>query len=991
MTVVATCTIVFDGKSLNGKADQPLVDFLADHGIDLPHVCYHRSLSPVQTCDVCWVEVDGELKRGCAIRTQEGLIISSQTQRAHAARHEGMDRLLAKHELYCTLCENNTGDCTLHNTVADMEMPIQRYEFKRKPYEKDESNPFYTYDPDQCILCGRCVEACQNVEVNETLSLDYTMEHPRVLWDGGNTIEGSSCVSCGHCVTVCPCNALLEKSMQPDAGPFTAMPQSLKRPMIDIVKKLEHTIGAPPITAISNMDMYWRQPEIKRTKTVCTYCGVGCSFEMWTRDRHILKVQPMVEAPVNGISTCIKGKFGWDFVNSEKRLTTPLIREDGKFREASWDEALDLVAKRLMTDRDTHGPDAIGFIGSSKASNEEAYLTQKIARLIIGTNNVDNSSRYCQNPATKGLFRTVGYGGDAGTLEDIEKADLVILVGSNLAENHPVFASRVKAAKKLRGQKLIVVDPRKHEMAERADLFMRTKMGTDMVWASAFSRYMFENGYADEEFLHDKVNGVEEYRRSIEPFTMEYAAQMTDIPLEVLISAAEMIGQAKSVCLLWAMGITQHSHGADTSTALSNLLLVTGNYGRPGTGGYPMRGHNNVQGASDFGCLKNMYPGYEKVTDDAVREKWAKAWNVDKEALSSEVGADNFTMVQDADTHRIRAMYIIGEETAFSDSHTQNVHTGFTGLEFLVVQDIFLSRTAQFADVVLPGCPSIEKDGTFVNTERRIQRFHEVLPPLGNSRPDWEILTDLARRMGHDWGYQHPSEVMDEVAGIAEIFKGVRYERLEAWNSQCWPVKEDGTDTPLLYTDGFKTEDGKAILYPLEWREPDEAADEEFDLMLDNGRMLEHFQSTNQTGRSPGIDKHLPHWFVEISPELADEHGIQDGTWVRLSSRRASLDVPALVTERVHGNVLFMSIHQGKPGLNLLTGEHHDPDVNTPAYKETAVKLEVLPYPLHEAPLPAHNFRYGRRTPTDGVPVEVKWAQKEYVLPPEQQTNPEKL
>lgn len=404
-----------------------------------------------------------------------------------------------------------------------------------------------------------------------------------------------------------------------------------------------------------------------------------------------------------------------------------------------------------------------------------------------------------------------------------------------------------------------------------------------------------------------------------------------------------------------------------------------------------MRGHNNVQGASDFGCLSNMYPGYEKVTDDAMREKWAKAWNVDKKALSAEIGADNFTMVQDADTHKIRAMYIIGEETAFSDAHTQNVHTGFSELEFLVVQDMFLSRTAQFADVVLPGCPNVEKEGTFVNTERRIQRFYEVMPPLGNSRPDWEILTDLAQRMGHDWGYRHPSEIMNEVAGIADIFKGVRYEHLEGWKSQCWPVNEDGTDTPLLYTDGFNTEDGKAILYPLEWREPDEAADEEFDLMLDNGRMLEHFQSTNQTGKSPGIDKHLPHWFVEVSPELARDYGIQDGSWLRVSSRRASLDVPALVTDRVHGNVLFMSIHQGKPGLNLLTGEHHDPDVNTPAFKETAVTLEVLPYPKHEPPLPKHNFRYGQRTPIDRVPVEVKWAQKNYVLPPEQQSNPEKL
>ncbi|WP_028238284.1 formate dehydrogenase subunit alpha [Stutzerimonas azotifigens] len=983
------CTIHFDGRALTGKADLPLIDFLARHDIHLPHVCYHRALGPLQTCDVCWVEVDGELVRGCTLKARPGLKVTSQVEPARAAREEGMDRLLAKHELYCTLCEHNTGDCTLHNTFADMHLPIQRYEFQRKPYEKDQSNPFYTYDPDQCILCGRCVEACQNVEVNETLSIDFTMERPRVLWDGGKPIDESSCVSCGHCVTVCPCNALLEKTMQPDAGPLTALPQDLKRPLIDIAKKLERTIGAPPITAISKMDMHWRQPEIRRTKTVCTYCGVGCSFEMWTRGRHILKVQPVVDAPANGISTCIKGKFAWDFVNDPKRLTTPLIRENGRFREAGWDEALELVARRLLQIRDTHGPDAIGFIGSSKASNEEAYLTQKIARAIIGTHSVDNSSRYCQNPATEGLFRTVGYGGDAGTIADIAAAELVVIVGSNLSENHPVIASKIKAAKKLRGQKLLVVDPRRHEMAERADLYLRPRASTDLVWASALSRYMFEHGHANLEFLAGQVDGVEQYRRSLEPFTLEFAAEVTGIPRERLIEAGEMIGRARSVCLLWAMGITQHSHGADTSTALSNLLLVTGNYGRPGTGGYPMRGHNNVQGASDFGCLKNMYPGYEKVTEEKHRDKWARAWGVPADRLPLEAGRDNFTMVQGADEGAVKAMYIIGEETAFSDSNTTNVHSGFEKLEFMVVQDIFMSRTAEFADVVLPACPSVEKDGTFVNTERRIQRFHQVLPPLGNSRPDWRILTELAARMGHDWGYTHPSQVMDEVAGIATIFKGVSYERLEGWQSLLWPMNADGSDTPLLYTRGFHTENGRAVLYPLQWKAPDEDTDGEYDLMLDNGRMLEQFQGANQTGRGPRLWSQAPHWFVEVSPELAAERGIEDGTWLRIASRRGSVEVRALVTERVAGNTLFMPIHQGKPGINLLTGEHHDPDVNTPAYKETAVRLEVLGQGLN--PLPRNSFRYGERTPNEGVPVEVKWYSDDYVAPPAEAPHPERF
>ncbi|RPD94670.1 formate dehydrogenase subunit alpha [Candidatus Pantoea deserta] len=986
-----TCTIIYNGEPLVGAINQPLIDFLTEQGKKLPHVCYHPALQPLETCDVCWVEANGERVRGCTLRTFQGLEINSEGEWPRAAQQEGMDRILNRHELYCTVCEHNTGDCTLHNTVADMHIPIQYYPYQRKPTGKDHSNPFYTYDPDQCILCGRCVEACQNVEVNETLSIDYTQEHPRVLWDGGTQIAGSSCVSCGHCVTVCPCNALLEKTMQPDAGPFTAMDEGLKRPMIDFVKSLENSIGMEPITGISLIDDALRQAEIKRTKTVCTYCGVGCSFEIWTRDRHILKVQPVADAPANGISTCVKGKFGWDFVNSPHRLTTPLIRENGRFRPASWDEALDRVAQGLRDVARQYGGDAIGFIGSSKASNEEAYLTQKIARLIFGTNNVDNSSRYCQNPATEGLFRTVGYGGDAGTIRDLQKTDLIITVGSNLAENHPVIASHIKQSHKHRGQKLLVVDPRRHEMAERADQFLRIKPGTDIVWASAMSKYMFDKGYADEAFLAQRVNQVEEYRASLAPFTLEFASEVTGLSVEELTSAAEMIGQAESVCLLWAMGITQHSHGADTSTALSNLLLVTGNYGRPGTGGYPMRGHNNVQGASDFGCLSNVYPGYEKVTDPAMREKWARAWGVTPEELSDKAGSDNFMMVQHAHEGKLRAMYITGEETAFSDADSTKVHEAFSRLDFMVVQDIFMSRTAEFADVVLPGCPSVEKEGTFVNTERRIQHFSPAMKPLGDSRPDWQIFTELAARLGHHWNYPNPGAIMAEAAGIAEIFAGVSYERLVGWQSQIWPVTPDGESTPLLYTKKFTFPDGKARLYPLSWQPPMEEADEEYDLMLDNGRMLEHFQSTNQTGQGGRMLSLSPNWFVEISPQLAQARGLKEGEWVELKSRRGTVEVPVVVTDRVAGNLLFIPIHHGKPGVNGLTGEHHDPDVNTPAYKEIAVSMTRLTRAPQPNPIPRHNFRHGQRTPLDHVPVEQKWRQDGYRQPPEHVEHPEKF
>lgn len=989
--IMETCTIVYNGERLSGQAGLPLIDFLELHGKKLPHVCYHPALKPLETCDVCWVEHAGKLVRGCTLETAHDMVVSSVDPQAQAAQEEGMDRVLARHELYCTVCEHNTGDCTLHNAVSDMAIPIQYYPYERKPAEKDHTNPFYTYDPDQCILCGRCVEACQNVEVNETLSIDYTADHPRVLWDGGERIAGSSCVSCGHCVTVCPCNALLEKTMQPNAGPFTNMPETVKRPLIDVVKKLENSIGAGPVTGVSLIDMAMRQSEIKKTKTVCTYCGVGCSFEMWTRDRHILKVQPVADAPANGISTCVKGKFGWDFVNDPHRLTTPLIREQGRFRPASWDEALAVIVQRLTQIHRQSGGNSIGFIGSSKASNEEAYLTQKIARLIFGTNNVDNSSRYCQNPATQGLFRTVGHGGDAGTIKDMQQASLIIIVGSNIAENHPVIASHIKQSHKHHGQQLLVVDPRRHEMAERADLYLRIKPGYDMVWASAMARYMFDHGYADEAFLAEKVNNVAEFRASLAPFTLDYASQLTGLSVQELTNAAEMIGQAKSACLLWAMGITQHSHGSDTSTALSNLLLVTGNYGKPGTGGYPMRGHNNVQGASDFGCLSNVYPGYESVTDPAVRQKWAAAWGVDPEALSAEEGADNYRMIEQAHQGTLKAMYIIGEETAFADAHSTKVHEAFSRLDFMVVQDIFMSRTAEFADVVLPACPSVEKEGTFVNTERRIQRFYEVLPPLGDSRPDWRILTELASRLGHPWYYQHPADIMAEAARIAGIFAGVSYDRLAGWQSQLWPVSADGSSTPLLYTDGFHFPDGKARLYPLQWEAPAEESDVHYDLLLNNGRMLEHFQATNQTGAGGRITSLSPHWYVEISPALAQERHLQEGDWVRLTSRRGALEVPVIITERVAGNILFIPIHHGKPGVNGLTGDHHDPDVQTPAYKEIAIRLEKLARPPHASPLPSHNFRHGHRTPRDHLPVEDKWRQPGYTLPPEHTAYPEKF
>jgi formate dehydrogenase major subunit len=974
-------TMTIDGVAVEAGDGERLIDLINRTGNKIAQVCYHPQLGPIQTCDTCIVEVNGDLVRACATTVSAEMHVDTKAAAASAARRDAFDKILGNHLLYCTVCDNNNGNCTVHNTTRLLGVEHQQAPFRPKPYPVDDTNPFYRYDPDQCILCGRCVEACQNVQVNETLSIRWEDPHPRVLWDGGSTIGESSCVSCGHCVTVCPCNALMEKSMVGHAGFFTALPKPALNSMIDVVKGIEPETGYGSIMRVSEAEATMRESRIRRTKTVCTYCGVGCSFDIWTKDRHILKVEPAA-GPANGISTCVKGKFAWDYVNNSDRLTMPLIREGVKFREASWEEALSLVARRLAEIKATHGPDSIGLIASSKCTNEESYLMQKLARAVAGTNNIDNCSRYCQAPATMGLFRTVGYGGDSGSISDIEKASLVIIIGSNTAESHPVLATRVKRSHKLHGQKLIVSDLREHEMARRADIFLHPRPGTDLVWLSAISRYLLDNGLEKREFLNQWVHGLDEYRKSLEPFTLEFAAERCGLSVETLKTVAHMIATEERVCILWAMGVTQHSQGSDTSTAISNLLLITGNYMRPGTGGYPLRGHNNVQGASDNGSMPNTLPGYQSVDDPEVRARFEAAWKV---TLPSSKGLDNHQMVEAIHQGKLKAMYLCGEEMSIVDSNANYVGDAFSKLEFFVVQDIFFGVTCRFADVVLPACPSLEKEGTFTSTERRIQRLYQVFEPLEGSRPDWQIIQDVANQLGATWNYRHPSEIMDEIGSLTPMFAGVSYERLEGYKSLQWPVAPDGSDEPLLYTKEFGFPDGKARLFPLPWVEAPEQPDTDFDLHLNNGRLLEHFHEGNLTYRTDGIREKTPDTFVEVSPELAEERGIQSGTWVQLTSRYGQVRVRALVTDRVRGRELYMPMNSTESPVNRLTSGHVDPVTHTPAYKEVSIRMTVLPE-TGESPLPRTNHRWGHPTPQRGVEVERKWQRPDYHPPRLQNT-----
>ncbi|MDD1502133.1 formate dehydrogenase subunit alpha [Lysinibacillus sp. CNPSo 3705] len=967
-------TIKINGQPYDVAEGATILDTINQNGIAHPQICHVPAVDPIETCDTCIVEVNGQLVRSCSTKAVNGMDIQLTSDKAKAAQTEAMDRLLENHLLYCTVCDNNNGNCTLHNTAELMEIEHQKYPYQPKvePHEVDMSHPFYRYDPNQCIACGQCVEVCQNLQVNETLSLDWEAERPKVIWDEGVAINDSSCVGCGQCVTVCPCNALMEKSMLGEAGFMTGLKQETLDPMINLIKEVEP--GYSGIFAVSEVEAAMRSKRTKKTKTVCTFCGVGCSFEVWTKDRKILKVQPS-EGPVNAISTCVKGKFGWDFINSEERITKPLIRKNDAFVESSWDEALDLIATKLGGIQKEYGSGSVGFISSSKITNEENYLIQKMARQLFETNDVDNCSRYCQSPATDGLLRTVGIGGDAGTIKDIAKAGLVIIVGANPAEGHPVLATRVKRAHKLHGQKLIVADVRKHEMAERSDIFMRPKQGTDQVWLMAVTKYMIDQGWHDEAFIQENVHFFDDFKDVLETYTLEYAEKETGISKETLINVAKMIRDADGTCVLWGMGVTQNTGGSYTSAAISNLLLATGNYRRPGAGAYPLRGHNNVQGACDMGTLPNLLPGNQKVIDDEARKKFEEAYGV---KIKPEPGRTNMAMLDAIMEGKMKAMYLVGEDMALVDCDANHVDKVLSQLDFFVVQDCFLSRTAQYADVILPAAPSLEKEGTFTNTERRVQRLYQVLPTLGESKADWEILQLVARRLGADWNYSHPSEIFAEMASLAPFFSQANYDVLENWGSFCWG-SHDGKDTPLLYEDGFNFPDKKARFALNDWIRPVEY-EAQYDCHINNGRMLEHFHEGNMTNKSKGIQSKVPEIFVEVSPELAKERGIEDGALLRLVSPQGALKLNALVTDRVQGNELFLPMNSVSKdsAINFLTGPAGDINTSTPAYKQTKVRVEVLKQ-KGKSPLPRTNPRYKKRHPQNGVEVQRKWNRPGYV------------
>jgi formate dehydrogenase major subunit len=984
---------------------------------DVPALCYYDrdgdcsdAVGPRSECRTCMVETDEHgLVPSCSFPAEDGLTVRTDAPDAEEARSVNLDLVLSNHNLRCTTCNGN-GRCELQDAAISEGVNHPRYGVfdDRSEYEPlDDTSSFIQIDRNKCILCNRCVDACNDVQVEGVLRIEGHGEDTRIGFQSdAETMADSECVSCGHCATVCPTGSLTEKGIggvatlplpgftqrnsigtvieheaaetlddtpapnrpRPEAEPKRGVAKFMtetKRRAGDIAKEYgqkaflagEHTAESIAANTLPEGRLFdiaelvsdYRLGKIDKEETTCGFCAVGCRFEMWGKDGESLGVTAVDNpdtAPANNFSTCVKGKFGHEFANSEKRLTEPLIRRDGKLEPVGWDEALEYVADRLADIQAEHGVDSVGCLASSKGSNEEAYLVQKFARQVLGTKNIDNCARLCHSSTVAALQQTLGFGAMTNRInEDIGEADAYLISGSNTTESHPVLATRIKQNVR-EGADLVVFDPRKIGIAEHADQYTRTTPGYDVAWLNGLIRYIIEHDLQDEAFIERNTRNFEAVKEKVQAFTPDRVEELAGVAPEELASAAETLAEADTVVFGWAMGMTQQSHGTENLIAMADLALVLGQVGKPGAGLSPFRGQNNVQGGGgDMGTLPGSLPGYQDPSDDAVGAKFANAWG---ERPPEEPGLKVPEMLTEAHAGNLRAMYVVGENPALSEPDIQHAGEALEDLEFLVVQDIFETETVEYADVVLPAATSPEKHGTFTNTERRVQRVRPTADPPGKARQDWEITQALANRLGYDWEYDHPREVMDEINDLVPIYGGVTYDRLEEGpeHGLQWPCRDlDDPGTPYLYDyeDGeFGFEDGKARFVPADGGHPGELPDETYPLTLTSGRVLYHWHTGQITRRVEGLMHHVGESFVEVNPETAAELGVDDGEYVRVESRRGDIVVKAEVTDRVGPGTLFIPMHFAAGAVNKLTGETFDPQAGIPEYKVSSVRAEPL-------------------------------------------------
>ena len=905
-----TVTLEIDGVSVEVAAGTSVMRAAVEAGINVPKLCATDSLEPFGSCRLCLVEIDG--KKGypasCTTPCEPGMKVRTQTPKLADIRRGVMELYISDHPLDCLTCPTN-GNCELQDMAGVTGLREVRYGYEGDNHlkmKKDESNPYFTYDPSKCIVCNRCVRACEETQGTFALTIDGRGFESRVSAGQMDSFMESECVSCGACVQACPTATLTEKT-------------------VIMMGQAEHS-----------------------KITTCAYCGVGCSFKAEMKGNEVVRMVPHKDGKANHGHSCVKGRFAWGYATHKDRITKPMIRSKitDPWREVSWDEALTYAASEFRRIQAKHGKDSIGGITSSRCTNEETYLVQKLVRAAFGNNNVDTCARVCHSPTGYGLKQTLGESAGTQTFDSVMQSDVIMVIGANPVAAHPVFASQMK--RRLRqGAKLIVIDPRTTEMVKsphvQADFHLKLRPGTNVALITALAHVILSEGLQKEDFVAERCDqkSYADWKEFVlrPDNSPEMMADVTGVPAEQLRGAARLFAAAGNGAIYYGLGVTEHAQGSTMVIGIANLAMATGNVGREGVGVNPLRGQNNVQGSCDMGSFPHELPGYRHVSDSTVRGEFEQAWGV---TLSPEPGLRIPNMFDAAMDGSFMGLYCEGEDIVQSDPNTQHVTAALSNMECIVVQDLFLNETAKYAHVFLPGSSFLEKDGTFTNAERRISRVRKVMPAKAGLS-DWEVTVALSKALGYDMPYTHPSEIMDEIAALTPTFHGVSYAKLEQAGSLQWPCNDAAPDgTPIMHIKEFVRGKGKFI--NTQYFATDEKVTLKFPLILTTGRILSQYNVGVQTRRTENVEWHSEDR-LEIHPHDAEDRGIKDDDWVGIESRAGQTVLRATVTERVQPGVVYTTFHFPESGANVITTDNSDWATNCPEYKVTAVQVMPVSQP----------------------------------------------
>ena len=897
-----------NGRDVQAKANETIIQVADREGVEIPRLCYKPGLDPAGNCRACMVEVKGErvLAPSCCRYPTEGMQVDSTTQRAVSAQKMVLELLQADMPE-----AEYTRDSELDAWTAKLNVGKPRFE-SRGNVGPDLSHPAIAVNLDACIQCTRCLRACRDEQVNDVIGLAFRGEQAKIVFDMDDPMGVSTCVACGECVQACPTGALM-----PARGAALTVPD-------------------------------------KQVESVCPYCGVGCQLTYNVKDNRILYVEGR-DGPANHGRLCVKGRYGFDYAHHPQRLTKPLIRREGVpkqphatldpdrvhevFREATWEEALDLAAGSLKAIKAKHGAKALVGFGSAKGSNEEAYLFQKLVRTGFGSNNVDHCTRLCHASSVAALLEGIGSGAVSNPVMDVTKAELIVVIGANPTVNHPVAATWMKNAAR-NGTKLVVMDPRKSDLTRLAWRHLQFQPDTDVAMLNAMMHVIVEEGLVHESFIQARTIGYDELRKNLEGYSPELMAPVCGIPAETLREVARAYATSRGSMILWGMGVSQHVHGTDNARCLIALSLMTGQIGRPGTGLHPLRGQNNVQGASDAGLIPMMYPDYQKVVEPEVRQRFEKAWKLAPGTLDAQPGLTVVEVMHAVHDDKVHGMYIMGENPAMSDPDANHAREAIAKLEHLVVQDIFLTETACLADVVLPASAFPEKTGTFTNTDRLVQLGRQAIDPPGDARQDLWIIQELARRIGLPWDYKHVSEVFDEMRGTMPSIAGITWDRLEREHAVTYPcTKEGDPGQPVVFDVDFPREDGRARFVPADIVPAAEKPDADYPVVLITGRQLEHWHTGSMTRRATILDAIEPDPVALVHPLDLEQLGVKPGELITIESRRGKVSLYGRADESSPRGAVFVPFCFYEAAINRVTNDKLDPFGKIPELKYCAVRV----------------------------------------------------